>query len=144
MFLQKDHDDPRVIKERERQTLNEDFMYLDITSSFYHIFPYKHLLDVEKVAIMLRGECNACTTHSNDERWFKGLFHMWLVCNGIANLLSLPHLEEDGFCATYDTWKHWEIYCPNETDFILKKDVGICKGFPYLDITNLQEHTKDY
>ena len=34
-FLQKDYDNPRVVKERERQTLNEDFMCLDITSSFH-------------------------------------------------------------------------------------------------------------
>ena len=92
-FLQKDYDNPRVVKERERQTLNEDFMYLDSTSSFHHMFTDKHLLDVEKVAIRLRGECNAGTTHSNEKWWFKDLFHMWLVRNGITNLLSLPRLE---------------------------------------------------
>ena len=35
------------------------------------------------------------------------------------------------------------MHCPNGTVFILKKDVGVCKWFPYLDITKLQEHTKD-
>ena len=142
-FLQKDYEDPRVVKERERQTLNEDFMYLYSTSSFHQMFTYKHLLDVEKVAIRLWGECNAGTTHSNEKGWFKDLFHMWLVHNGIANLLSLPRLEEDKSCVTYDTWTHWEIHCPNGTAFILKKDIGVCNGFPYLDITKLQEHTKD-
>ena len=102
------------------------------------MFTYKHLWDVEKVAIRLRGECNAGATHSNEKVWFKDLFYMWLVRNGIASLLSLPHLEEDGFCVTYDTWTHWEIHCPNGTAFILKKDVGDCKGFPYLDIMKLQ------
>ena len=92
-FPQKDYDDPRVVKERERQTLNEDFMYLDSTSIFHQMFADKNILDVEKVAIRLRGECNAGTTHSNEKWWFKDLFHMWLVRNGITNLLSLPRLE---------------------------------------------------
>ena len=41
------------------------------------------------------------------------------------------------------TWTHWEIHCPNGTIFILKNDVGVCNGFPYLDTTKLKEHTKD-
>ena len=132
-----------MVKERERQTQNEDFMYLDSTSSFHRIFTDKHLLDVEKVAIRLRGECNAGTTHSNEKGWFKDLFHMWLVRNGIANLLSLPRLEGDGFRITYDMCTHWEIHCPDGNDFIFKKYVGVCKGFLYLDITKLQYHTKE-
>ena len=68
---------------------------------------------------------------------------MWLVRNGIATLLSLPRIEEVKFSVSYDTWTHWDIHCPNGTVFILKKDVGVCKGFPNLDITKLQEHTKD-
>ena len=107
------------------------------------MFNDKHLLDLEEVAIRLRGECNAGRTYSNEKGWFKDLFYMWLVRNGIANLLSLPCLEEGGFRVTYYTWTSWEIHCPNGTAFILKKDVGVCKGFPYLDITKLQEHTKD-
>ena len=47
-FLQRDYDDLRVVKEQERQTLNEEFMYLDSTSSFHQMFTDKHLLDVEK------------------------------------------------------------------------------------------------
>ena len=119
-------------------------MYLDSTSSFHQMFTDKHLLDVEKVAIRLRGECNAGTTHSNEKGWFKDIFYMWLVCNGIEKLLSLPRPGEDGFHVTYDTWTHWEINCPNGIVFILKNDVGVCKRFPYLDITKIQEHTKDY
>ena len=61
----------------------------------------------------------------------------------IVNLLSLPRLEGDGFRVTYGTWSHWEIHCPNGTIFILKNDVGVCNGFPYLDTTKLKEHTKD-
>ena len=64
-FLQNYYDNPCMVKKRERRTLNEEFMYLDSTSSFYQMFTDKHLLDVEKVAIRLRGECNASTTNSN-------------------------------------------------------------------------------
>ena len=62
-----------MVKERKRQTLNEEFMYLDSTSSFYQMFTDKHLLHVEKLAIRLSGECNAGTTHSNKKYWFKDL-----------------------------------------------------------------------
>ena len=75
-FLQNDYEDPRVVKECERQTLNEDFMYLDSTSSFHQMFTDKHLLDMEKVAIRLRGEYNAGMTHSNEKGWFKDIFRM--------------------------------------------------------------------
>ena len=60
-FLQKDSYNLRVVKERERQTLNEEFVYLDSTSIFHQMFTDKHLLGVEKVAIRLRGECIALT-----------------------------------------------------------------------------------
>ena len=42
-------------------------------------------------------------SHANEKGWHGELFNMWLVNNGIANLLSVPQLERDGFVLTYDT-----------------------------------------
>ena len=57
------------------------------------MFDAKHLDDVQTVNTILRGSYNAGTTFFNEKVWYKGLFHMWLVRNGIVNLLSLPPLE---------------------------------------------------
>ena len=65
-------------------------------------------------------------------------FHFWLVRNGIANLLSLPWLEANGYRVTYDTLTCWKIHCPDGTVLTLKKDTGLCQGFPYLDLKELQ------
>ena len=72
---------------------------------------------------------------------------MWLVRQGIANLLSLPQLEVDGYRATYDTDTGWKLYCPDGPDgthvgrtvLVLKHDEGVCRGFLYLDLTKLEE-----
>ena len=57
------------------------------------MFYNKHLDDVQTVNTILRGSYNVGTTFFNEKVWYKGLFHMWLVRNGIVNLLSLPLLE---------------------------------------------------
>ena len=38
---------------------------------------------------------------------------MWLVKNGIANLLSLKCLECDGFGVNYDLYGEWLVTCPD-------------------------------
>ena len=65
-----------------------------------------------------------------------GLFDYWLVRNGIANILSIPQLERDGFVVEY-VKQVWTIICPNGTRLVLKRDMGLCKAFPYLDMRNL-------
>ena len=57
--------------------------------------------------------------------------------NGIANILSVPQLERDGFEVDYVKRK-WSIVCPNGTVLSLKLDSGLCEGFPYLDIRDLK------
>ena len=44
----------------------------------------------------LKGDCNTGTTYSKRKGWLKG-FRMWLLESDIANLLSIPQLEADGF-----------------------------------------------
>ena len=54
----------------------------------------------------LTGSCNFGTTMSNSKGWYKG-FHMWLVKNGIANLLSMGLLEEKAYTIKYETGGEW-------------------------------------
>ena len=59
---------------------------------------------------------------------------------GIANLLSLPSLERDGFVVSYNTKTSWMVECPDGTVLKFLKDTGVCAGFPYIDLENLEAH----
>ena len=106
------------------------------------MFDAKHLDDVQTVNTILRGSYNSGTTFSNEKGWYKGLFHVWLVRNGIVNLLSLPPLESEGYRVTYDTVTDWVIHVPDGplmthgTKLVLKWGHGVCAGFPYLDMAD--------
>ena len=62
---------------------------------------------------------------------------MWLDCNGIANLLSIPQLEEDGYIIDYNAARNWEVTTPGGTGIVFKGDTGLCHCMPYID---LREH----
>ena len=141
-FLQSKSNNPHLHDQDECEKLNPDHLYLESTSSFNEMFDASHLDDVIKVNTILRGIYNAVTTFYDKKGWYKVLFHMWLVCNGISNLLSLPQLELEGYCITYDTLTNWVIHVPYgplrtlRTELVLKRGVGVCKGFPYLDMAD--------
>ena len=126
---------PKVRQIKERQIINPDFLYLDSTSSFSQVFTEKHLKAVNESEVILKASCNAGTTYAHEKGWIvdhKGedLFWMWLVRNGIGNLLSLPWLKKNGFIVTYDSRTCWKIHCPDGTVLTLKEDTGLCEGFP--------------
>ena len=85
-----------------RTLLSKGKMYLDTTSTFHQIC-HEELLDsgAHKVSTKLRAHCNAGTTYSDEQGRLLGLFDVWLVRNGIANILSVPQLERDGFEPEY-------------------------------------------
>ena len=65
---------------------------------------------------------------------------MWLVHSGIANLLSLSTLKRDRYVCLYHTNSPWIVECPDKTVLKFKQDCGLCKGFPFIDMENLQDH----
>ena len=143
-FFNKQSDHPKIVE--ARKTLNPKYLYLDSTSSFHQVVADIFLSEVKKVTLPLRASCNAGTSRADEKGWYADLFHMWLMRNGIANLLSLPQLERDGFRVTYDTLKEWVIICPDGpqgtheggTELILQRDTGLCDRFPYLDMESLK------
>ena len=61
---------------------------------------------------------------------------MWLVRNGIADLLSVPQLERDGFFLTYDTRTTWYIHFPDGKVIALDRGSGsVCDRFCYIDMS---------
>ena len=55
----------------------------------------------------------------------------------MANLLSVPMLEEDGYTISTHTKGDWIVTSPKGTKIIFKRDTGVCRGMPYID---LREH----
>ena len=103
------------------------------------MFTEEHLESIERVETILKGECNAGTSHSDEKGYLAtraGLFHMWLVRNGIANLLSLPECERQDWRFLYDLDGDWEaIHRVTKQHITFKRDTGICDRFPYLDLS---------
>ena len=62
---------------------------------------------------------------------------MWLNQQGIANLLSIPQLEEDGFHVTSDTLKEWILITPQGKRIVFKRNTGLCNMMPSI---NMREH----
>jgi hypothetical protein len=57
------------------------------------------------------------------------------VRNGIANLLSLPQLEADGFMVSYHTGGNWILTTPHGDEITFhREENGMCRGFPYIDM----------
>ena len=115
-----------------RETLKPSYLYLDSTLSFHQMFSSKYMTGIKKVSTSLRGKCNGGVSYSDEKGDVLHLFNTWLVRTGIANLLSLPSLERDGFVVSYNTKTSWMVECPDGTVLKFLKDTGVCAGFPYL------------
>jgi hypothetical protein len=124
---------PRVIA--TRKTLDPQRLYLDSTLSIYQVFTDKHLDNLWLAGAILHADCKAGTNFSTEKGWYRDLFDLWLLCNGITNLLSLPQLEADGFTVSYHTGGNWIITTPQGKEITFhRKENGVCCGFPYTDI----------
>ena len=59
---------------------------------------------------------------------------MWLNEMGIANLLSIPMLENAGYIVSTHTKKYWVVITPKGNTITFKRDSGVCQGMPYIDL----------
>eukprot|EP00957_Ditylum_brightwellii_P025141 1902851-Ditylum_brightwellii.AAC.1 len=66
------------------------------------------LSDVKAVWMILQGNCNTGISTSK-ERGAYGLWSFWLNKKCIANLLSIPQLEKDGYTIDYNTKRNWVV-----------------------------------
>ena len=111
-------------------------LYLDSCATYHSTFVDWCLENVHDVSMHLTGHCNAGTTTCKQKGYY-GVFKMWLNKNGIANLLSIPQLEQDGFVIDYNTKRNWTVTTPQGKDIVFKKDTGLCEGMSYI---NMREH----
>jgi hypothetical protein len=132
-FLQNESTNTRVVA--THNTLDPHRLYLDSTSSFHQVFTEEHLDNLRLAGATLRANYNTGTNFATKKGWYSNLFDLWLVRNGIANLLSLPQLEADGFTISYHTGGNGIVTTPQgrEITFHQEKN-GVCCRFPYIDM----------
>ena len=58
---------------------------------------------------------------------------------GIANLLSIPQLEEDGYVIDYNTNRDWVVITPSGKRIVFQRDTGLCNRMPYIDMREHQD-----
>jgi hypothetical protein len=132
-FLQNELSNPLVIA--TCKTLNPQRLYLDSTSSFYQVFMDKHLDNLRLARATLCADCNADTNFATKKDWYCNLCDLWLVRNGIANLLSLSQLEADGFTVSYHTGGNWIVTTPQGKEITFHcEENGMCRRFPFIDM----------
>ncbi len=130
-FLQNESTNPRVIG--TPKTLDPQRLYLDSTSSFHQVFTEEHLDNLRLAGATLCANCNAGTNFATKKGWYRNLFDLWLVHNGIANLLSLPQPEADSFRVSYHTRGNWIVTTPQGKEITFhQEENGVCRGLPYI------------
>jgi hypothetical protein len=132
-FLQNESTNPRVIA--TPKTLDPQWLYLNSTSSFHQVFTEEHLDNLCLAGATLCADCNTGTNFATKKGWYCNLFDLWLVHNGIANLLSLPQLEADGFTVSCHTGENWIVTTPQGKEITFhQEENGVCRGFPYINM----------
>lgn len=110
-------------------TCDREKLYLDSCATNSSMFADEFLSNTHTAKIALRQNCNAGSrTLSRMGTWMR--FPMWENSNGIANLLSVPWLEENGYLVT-KTYDKWFVHAPDgyTIHFSVEKD-GLCHGMP--------------
>jgi hypothetical protein len=86
-FLQNESTNPPIIA--TCKTLDPQWLYLNSTSSFHQVFMEEHMNNLCLAGATFCANCNAGTNFATKKGWYRDLFDLWLVRNGIANLLIL-------------------------------------------------------
>ena len=116
---------------KKRATTDPNKLNLDSAATYHSVFVTWCQKNIRVGGRTIHGNCNAgvkLSTKVGD----LGVFKMWINKGGIANLLSIPQLEKDGFRITSDTHGEWIVYLPGGDNLVFKRDAGNLKGMPYV------------
>ena len=119
-----------------RFTLDNWKCYLDICATYHTFFVGDFLDIVYSGKTAMNGSCNAGTVTTNTKGWYNE-FKVWINERGISNLLSIPMLEDAGYIVSTHTKGDCVVTTPKGKKIVFKRDTGVCKGIPYI---NLREH----
>ena len=117
----------------DRFTLDNWKCYLDSCATYHNFFVREFLDRVFSGKTTMNGSCNAGTVTTNIKGWYSE-FKVWLNERGIANLLSITMLEDAGYIVSTHTKGDWVVTTPKGKDIVFKRDKGVCKGMPYINL----------
>ena len=120
-------------KPDHRYTLDPHKAYLDSMASHHSFYMRTYLKKVFQSKTTMSTSCNAGQTETNTRGWY-GDFEVWLNEQGIANLLSLPALEDAGYKVETHTDRDWVVTSPQGRRTVFKRDTGVCNRMPYIDL----------
>mmetsp|Transcript_4507 Transcript_4507/g.6406 ORF Transcript_4507/g.6406 Transcript_4507/m.6406 type:complete len:231 (-) Transcript_4507:100-792(-) len=128
-----------IVRGTQLLTNNGKKLYLDSCATYHSAFVRDQLSRVYQSDMTLHGNCNAGMTISS-EKGFLGPFELRLNKQGIANFLSIPQLEEEGYKVQYETdVTQWTVTTPQGKKIVFKQDTGLCNCIPYIDMRKVSE-----
>ena len=126
-------------EDRGHVSLDSKKVYLDRAATYHYMFVTWCLKDICKVNTVLREEFNMGVT-TITLKGMLGLFDMWINKRVIANLLSIPKLEDDGYRVTCDTPTNWVVITPQGEHIMFNRDKGLCNRILYVEVQTFQEN----
>eukprot|EP00804_Cyclotella_cryptica_P011815 CCRYP_021222-RA/>CCRYP_021222-RA protein AED:0.36 eAED:-0.92 QI:0/-1/0/1/-1/1/1/0/432 len=117
----------------DRMTCDRTKLYLDTCATNYTMFARERLERIHKVGMKLRQHCNAGATTTGRMGYWKGI-KFRVNESGIANLLSVPQLANDGYELEYSTASGWLVHTPAGNTIHFLMDEGMCGGMPFIDL----------
>ena len=119
-----------------RHTLDKDKLHLDTCSTFHQVITEDHVKSLHKASVPSKGGWNTGITTADYQGCILDALEAWISEEGIANLASFNIMEESGWTFTYKTGSNFVGTLPNGVKITLKRDKGICKGFPCVNLTD--------
>ena len=113
-----------ALAESGRKTLPWWALFLDSCATYHSMFATKFLTEVHDAPVHLKGHCYAGVLVCEKQGYY-GPFKMWLNPKGIANLLSIPQLEADGFKVDYAAGEEWTVKTPKGECIKFKRGSGL-------------------
>ena len=120
----------------DRFNLDNWKFYLDSFAKYHTFFVWEFLDRVYLGNTAMNGGFNEGTVNTNTRGWY-GKLKVWLNERGIANLLSIPTLEDAGYIVSNHKKGDWVVTTPKGKIIIFKRDTRVCKRMPYI---NLRKH----
>ena len=112
-------------------TLDRWKLYLDRCASYHTFFVKEFLMNIYEGAGAMNGNCNSVTTRIT-KRGYYGELRVWLNKNSIANLISIPKLEADGYVFRTDTKGEWQVVTPRGGNYSIQARQGnVCRNALY-------------
>ena len=122
----------------DRFTLDWWKCYLDSCATYHTFFAEIFLKNIRTGRTTMNGSCNAGTVSTSTKGWY-GDFEVWLNKKGIANLLSIPTLEDAGYLVSTHTNAEWVVTTPKGKKITFERDTGVCTGMPFIDLRKTEE-----